>query len=37
MSRLPTIRDCLEHGPMKPDAKGVSVFRRLGPVPTQQE
>jgi hypothetical protein len=22
---------------MKPDAKGVSVFRRLGPVPTQQE
>jgi hypothetical protein len=22
---------------VKPDAKGVSVFRRLGPVPTQQE
>jgi hypothetical protein len=22
---------------MKPDAKGVSVFWRLGPVPTQQE
>jgi hypothetical protein len=37
MSRLPTTRDCLECGPVKPDAKGVSVFRRLGPVPTQQE
>jgi hypothetical protein len=22
---------------VKPDAKGFSVFRRLGPVPTQQE
>jgi hypothetical protein len=37
MSRLPTTRDCPECGPVKPDAKGVSVFRRLGPVPTQQE
>jgi hypothetical protein len=36
MSRLPTTRDCPECGPMKPDAKGVSVFQRLGPVPTQQ-
>jgi hypothetical protein len=37
MSQLPTIRDCPECGPERPDAKGVSVFRRLGPVPTQQE
>jgi hypothetical protein len=37
MSQLPTTRDCPECGPVKPDAKGVSVFWRLGPVPTQQE
>jgi hypothetical protein len=37
MSRLPTTKDCPECGPVKPDAKGVLVFRRLGPVPTQQE
>jgi hypothetical protein len=37
ISRLPTIRDCPECGPMKPDARGVSVFRWLGPVPTRQE
>jgi hypothetical protein len=37
MSRLPTTRDCPECGPVKPDAKGVSVFWHLGPVPTQQE
>jgi hypothetical protein len=37
MSRLPTTRDCPEYGPVKPDAKGVSVFLRLGPVLTQQE
>ncbi|PVH32064.1 hypothetical protein PAHAL_9G304600 [Panicum hallii] len=37
MIRLPTTRDCPECGPVKIDAKGVSVFRRLGPVPTQQE
>jgi hypothetical protein len=37
MSRLPTTRDCPECEPMKLDAKGVSVFRRLGPVATQQE
>jgi hypothetical protein len=37
MSRLPTTRDCPECGPMKPDARGVSVFQRLGPVPTRQE
>jgi hypothetical protein len=36
MSRLPTTRDCPECGPVKLDAKGVLVFRRLGPVPTQQ-
>jgi rubredoxin len=37
MSQLPTTRDCPECGPVKPDAKGVSIFGRLGPVPTQQE
>jgi hypothetical protein len=37
MSRLPTTRDWPECGPVKSDAKGVSVFRRLGPVPTRQE
>jgi hypothetical protein len=37
MSQLPTIRDCPECGPVKPDAKGVSIFRCLGPVPIQQE
>jgi hypothetical protein len=37
MSWLPTTRDFLECGLVKPDAKGVSVFWRLGPVPTQQE
>jgi hypothetical protein len=36
MSRLPTTKDCPECGPGKQDAKGVSIFRRLGPVPTQQ-
>jgi hypothetical protein len=33
MSQLPTIKDCLECGFRKRDAEGVSVFRRLGPVP----
>jgi hypothetical protein len=37
MSRLPTTRDCPECRSVKPDAKGVLVFQRLGPVPTQQE
>jgi hypothetical protein len=37
MSRLSTTRDCPECGPVKPDAKGVSIFRHLGPVPTLQE
>jgi hypothetical protein len=37
MRRLPTTGDCPECGPVKPDAKGVSVFRWLGPVPVQQE
>ncbi|PUZ60935.1 hypothetical protein GQ55_4G220100 [Panicum hallii var. hallii] len=36
MSRLPTIRDCPECGPMKPNARD-SVFRRLAPAPTRQE
>jgi hypothetical protein len=34
MSRLPTIRDCPECGPMKPEARD-SVFQRLGPAPTR--
>jgi hypothetical protein len=37
MSRLPTTKDCPECGPGKQVANGVSVFRRLGPVPSQQE
>jgi hypothetical protein len=36
MSRLPTIRDCPECGPMKSEARD-SVFRWLGPAPTRQE
>jgi hypothetical protein len=36
MTQLPTIRDCPECGPIKPDARDL-VFRRLGPAPTQQE
>jgi hypothetical protein len=37
MSRLPTINNCLECGPRKHDAKGVSVFQRLGPMPPQDK
>jgi hypothetical protein len=37
MSRLPTTKDCPECGSRKQDADGVSVFRRLGPVPPQHE
>jgi hypothetical protein len=37
MSRLPTTKDCPECGSQKRDAEGVSVFRCLGPVPSQQE
>jgi hypothetical protein len=37
MTRLPTIRDCPECGSRKPDVEGISVFQRLGRVPTQQE
>jgi hypothetical protein len=37
MSRLTTTKDCPECGSQKRDAEGVSVFRRLGPVPSQQE
>jgi hypothetical protein len=36
MSRLPTTKDCPECGPERQDAKGGSVFRRLGPVLSQQ-
>jgi hypothetical protein len=37
MSRLPTTKDCPECGSRKRDAEGVSVFRCLGPVPSQHE
>jgi hypothetical protein len=37
MARLPTTRDCPECRPVKLDAEGISVFRRLRPVPTRQE
>jgi hypothetical protein len=37
MSRLPTINNCLECGPQKHDAKGVSVFQCLGPMPPQDK
>jgi hypothetical protein len=37
MSRLPTTKDCPECRPERQDAKGGSVFRRLGPVPSEQE
>jgi hypothetical protein len=33
MSRLPTTKDCSECGSQKRDTDGVSIFRRLGPVP----
>jgi hypothetical protein len=35
MIRLPTINNCPECGPRKHDAKGVSVFQRIGPMPPQ--
>jgi hypothetical protein len=37
MSRLPTINNCPKCGPQKHDAKGVSVFQRLGPMPPQDK
>jgi hypothetical protein len=37
MSRLPTINNCQECGPRRHDAKGVSVFQRLGPIPPQDK
>jgi hypothetical protein len=37
MSRLPTINNCPECGPRKHDARGVSVFQRLGPMPPQDK
>jgi hypothetical protein len=37
MSRLPTINNCPECRPQKNDAKGVSVFQRLGPMPPQDK
>jgi hypothetical protein len=37
MSRLPTVKDFPECRSRKRDAEGVSVFRRLGPVPPQHE
>jgi hypothetical protein len=37
MSQLPTINNCLECGPQKHDAKGVSVFQHLGPMLPQDK
>jgi hypothetical protein len=37
MSRQPTINNCPECGPRRHDAKGVSVFQRLGPIPPQDK
>jgi hypothetical protein len=37
MSRLPTINNWPECGPRKHDAKGVSVFQHLGPMPPQDK
>jgi hypothetical protein len=37
MSRLRSVNDCPECRPRKRDAEGISVFRRLGPVPPQHE
>jgi hypothetical protein len=37
MSQLPTINNCPECGPQKHDAKGVSVFQRLAPMPPQDK
>jgi hypothetical protein len=35
MSRLPTIKDCPECGPRRPEARD-SVFQRIGPAPLRQ-
>jgi hypothetical protein len=37
MSRLSTINNCPECGPRKHDARGVSVFQRIGPMPPQDK
>jgi hypothetical protein len=37
MRRLPTINSCSECGPRKHDAKRVSVFQCLGPMPPQDK
>jgi hypothetical protein len=37
MSRLPTINNCPECRPRTRDAGGVSVFKRLGPMPPKDE
>jgi hypothetical protein len=37
MSQLPTINNCPECGPQKHDAKGVSVFQCIGPMPPQDK
>jgi hypothetical protein len=36
MSRLPATKDCPECGSRKRDIEGVSIFRHLGPVPSQK-
>jgi hypothetical protein len=37
MSQLPSVNDCPECRSRKRDVEGISVFRRLGPVPPQHE
>jgi hypothetical protein len=37
MSQLPTTNICPECGPRRHDAKGVSVFQRLEPIPPQDK
>jgi hypothetical protein len=37
MSRLPTINNCPECGPRKCDARRISVFQRIGPMPPQDK
>jgi hypothetical protein len=37
MSQLPTINNCPECGPRKHDARGVSVFQRIRPMPPQDK
>jgi hypothetical protein len=37
ISRLPTVNNCPECGPQKHDLRKVSVFQRIGPMPSQDK